>query len=169
MGAKSLISLIKVLPSWMHNIPQPFLLKSPLKWTCPILNKASAFVRCNPRLGSGEMHSIACFSKQDWSLHSLPLSPVNGSKSGRTVVENFSPNQTKFILQRTDPISRYRFNLRGRTQIGEGEPATGESPLPLNEGKWEHDASVTGVREVCHAKLGIGPHSRVFQNPHTPI
>ncbi|KAJ6659836.1 hypothetical protein lerEdw1_018291 [Lerista edwardsae] len=59
---------------------------------------------------------------------------VNGSKSGRTMVENFSPNQTKFILQRMDPISRYRFNLRGRTQIGEGEPATGESPVPLNEG-----------------------------------
>uniref|UniRef100_A0A803SVT3 Neurofascin n=1 Tax=Anolis carolinensis TaxID=28377 RepID=A0A803SVT3_ANOCA len=49
------------------------------------------------------------------------------------LVENFSPNQTRFVLQRTDPISRYRFNLRSRSQIGEGEPATGESPLPLNE------------------------------------
>ncbi|XP_053249243.1 neurofascin isoform X18 [Podarcis raffonei] len=65
--------------------------------------------------------------------YTLRYQAFNGSKSGRTVVENFSPNQTKFILQRTDPISRYRFNLRGRTQIGEGEPATGESPLPLNE------------------------------------
>uniref|UniRef100_A0A670ZE56 Neurofascin n=1 Tax=Pseudonaja textilis TaxID=8673 RepID=A0A670ZE56_PSETE len=63
----------------------------------------------------------------------LPFSSVNGSKTGRTMVEVFSSNETKFLLQRTDPISRYKFNLRGRTQIGEGEPATGESPIPLNE------------------------------------
>uniref|UniRef100_A0A8D2L910 Neurofascin n=1 Tax=Varanus komodoensis TaxID=61221 RepID=A0A8D2L910_VARKO len=67
--------------------------------------------------------------------YTLRYQAFNGSKSGRTMVENFSPNQTKFLLQRTDPISRYRFNLRGRTQIGEGEPSTGESPIPLNEGK----------------------------------
>ncbi|XP_044301683.1 neurofascin isoform X3 [Varanus komodoensis] len=65
--------------------------------------------------------------------YTLRYQAFNGSKSGRTMVENFSPNQTKFLLQRTDPISRYRFNLRGRTQIGEGEPSTGESPIPLNE------------------------------------
>ncbi|XP_072853411.2 neurofascin isoform X21 [Pogona vitticeps] len=65
--------------------------------------------------------------------YTLRYQAFNGSKSGRTMVENFSPNQTKFLLQRTDPISRYRFNLRSRTQIGEGEPATGESPIPLNE------------------------------------
>nr|XP_060628933.1 neurofascin isoform X10 [Anolis sagrei ordinatus] len=65
--------------------------------------------------------------------YTLRYQAFNGSKTGRTVVENFSPNQTRFLLQRTDPISRYRFNLRSRSQIGEGEPAIGESPLPLNE------------------------------------
>ncbi|XP_061488179.1 neurofascin isoform X5 [Rhineura floridana] len=65
--------------------------------------------------------------------YTLRYQAFNGSKSGRTMVENFSPNQTKFLLQRMDPISRYRFNLRGRTQIGEGEPSTGESSVPLNE------------------------------------
>uniref|UniRef100_A0A8C6X263 Neurofascin n=1 Tax=Naja naja TaxID=35670 RepID=A0A8C6X263_NAJNA len=65
--------------------------------------------------------------------YTLRYQAFNGSKTGRTMVEVFSPNQTKFLLQRTDPISRYRFNLRGRTQIGEGEPATGESPISLNE------------------------------------
>ncbi|KAM3839458.1 neurofascin isoform 3-T3 [Vipera latastei] len=65
--------------------------------------------------------------------YTLRYQAFNGSKTGRTMVEVFSPNQTKFLLQRTDPISRYRFSLRGRTQIGEGEPATGESPIPLNE------------------------------------
>ncbi|KAM6457039.1 neurofascin isoform 9-T14 [Liasis olivaceus] len=65
--------------------------------------------------------------------YTLRYQAFNGSKTGRTMVEVFSPNQTKFLLQRMDPISRYRFNLRGRTQIGEGEPATGESPIPLNE------------------------------------
>ncbi|XP_030329215.1 neurofascin isoform X4 [Strigops habroptila] len=57
----------------------------------------------------------------------------NGSKTGRTLVENFSPNQTKFTLQRTDPISRYRFFLRARTQVGEGETLVEESPALLNE------------------------------------
>ncbi|NXG79065.1 NFASC protein, partial [Baryphthengus martii] len=61
-------------------------------------------------------------------------SPVNGSKTGRTLVENFSPNQTRFTLQRTDPISRYRFFLRARTQVGEGETIVEESPALLNEG-----------------------------------
>ncbi|XP_060087337.1 neurofascin isoform X18 [Heteronotia binoei] len=65
--------------------------------------------------------------------YTLRYQAFNGSKAGRTILENFSPNQTKFLLQRTDPISRYRFDLRGRTQIGEGEPAKGESPSPLNE------------------------------------
>uniref|UniRef100_A0A670Z629 Neurofascin n=1 Tax=Pseudonaja textilis TaxID=8673 RepID=A0A670Z629_PSETE len=65
--------------------------------------------------------------------YTLRYQAFNGSKTGRTMVEVFSSNETKFLLQRTDPISRYKFNLRGRTQIGEGEPATGESPIPLNE------------------------------------
>ncbi|NXC41374.1 NFASC protein, partial [Penelope pileata] len=60
-------------------------------------------------------------------------SPVNGSKTGRTLVENFSPNQTRFTLQRTDPISRYRFFLRARTQVGDGEAIVEESPALLNE------------------------------------
>ncbi|NXV42647.1 NFASC protein, partial [Uria aalge] len=60
-------------------------------------------------------------------------SPVNGTKTGRTLVENFSPNQTRFSLQRTDPISRYRFFLRARTQVGEGEAIVEESPALLNE------------------------------------
>uniref|UniRef100_A0A8D2L983 Neurofascin n=1 Tax=Varanus komodoensis TaxID=61221 RepID=A0A8D2L983_VARKO len=75
--------------------------------------------------------------------YTLRYQAFNGSKSGRTMVENFSPNQTKFLLQRTDPISRYRFNLRGRTQIGEGEPSTGESPIPLNEGKSKEGSMAT--------------------------
>uniref|UniRef100_K7GAV0 Neurofascin n=1 Tax=Pelodiscus sinensis TaxID=13735 RepID=K7GAV0_PELSI len=65
----------------------------------------------------------------------LFFSAVNGSKTGRTLVENFSPNQTRFTLQRTDPISRYRFFLRARTQVGDGESIMEESPAPLNEVK----------------------------------
>ncbi|POI34017.1 hypothetical protein CIB84_002231, partial [Bambusicola thoracicus] len=70
-------------------------------------------------------------------------SPVNGSKTGRTLVENFSPNQTRFTVQRTDPISRYRFFLRARTQVGDGEVIVEESPALLNEGE-------------CRAAPGIG-------------
>ncbi|XP_071434839.1 neurofascin isoform X13 [Pithys albifrons albifrons] len=65
--------------------------------------------------------------------YSLRYQPFNGTKTGRTVVENFSPNQTRFTLQRSDPISRYRFVLRARTQVGEGEPLVEESPALLNE------------------------------------
>ncbi|KFV71160.1 Neurofascin, partial [Dryobates pubescens] len=53
--------------------------------------------------------------------YTLRYQAFNGSKTGRTLVENLSPNQTRFTLQRTDPISRYRFFLRARTQVGEGE------------------------------------------------
>ncbi|KAM6311084.1 neurofascin isoform 7-T7 [Podargus strigoides] len=65
--------------------------------------------------------------------YSLRYQPFNGSKTGRTLVENFSPNQTKFTLQRTDPISRYRFFLSARTQVGEGKTLMEESPALLNE------------------------------------
>ncbi|KFV17921.1 Neurofascin, partial [Tauraco erythrolophus] len=66
--------------------------------------------------------------------YNLRYQAFNGSKTGRTLVENFSPNQTRFTLQRTDPISRYRFFLRARTQVGEGETLVEESPALLNEG-----------------------------------
>ncbi|XP_074781562.1 neurofascin isoform X14 [Athene noctua] len=65
--------------------------------------------------------------------YNLRYQAFNGSKTGRTLVENFSPNQTRFTLQRTDPISRYRFFLRARTQVGEGETVMEESPALLNE------------------------------------
>ncbi|KAM6333357.1 neurofascin isoform 2-T2 [Alca torda] len=66
--------------------------------------------------------------------YNLRYQAFNGTKTGRTLVENFSPNQTRFSLQRTDPISRYRFFLRARTQVGEGEAIVEESPALLNEG-----------------------------------
>lgn len=62
-------------------------------------------------------------------------SAVNGTRTGRTVLENLSPNQTRFTVQRSDPISRYRFVLRARTQVGEGDPLAEESPALLDEGK----------------------------------
>ncbi|XP_010402631.2 neurofascin isoform X16 [Corvus cornix cornix] len=65
--------------------------------------------------------------------YTLQYKPFNGSRMGRTVVENLSPNQTRFTLQRSDPISRYRFVLRARTQVGEGEALTEESPALLDE------------------------------------
>ncbi|XP_068029166.1 neurofascin isoform X21 [Anomalospiza imberbis] len=65
--------------------------------------------------------------------YTLRYQPFNGSRTGRTVVENLSPNQTRFTLQRSDPISRYRFMLRARTQVGEGETLVEESPALLDE------------------------------------
>ncbi|XP_072853412.2 neurofascin isoform X26 [Pogona vitticeps] len=118
--------------------------------------------------------------------YTLRYQAFNGSKSGRTMVENFSPNQTKFLLQRTDPISRYRFNLRSRTQIGEGEPATGESPIPLNEAynKNQGDIATQGwfiglmcaiallvliLLIVCFIKRSRGGKYPVRENKDVPL
>ena len=65
--------------------------------------------------------------------YTLRYVPFNGTKLGKQMVENFSPNQTKFSVQRADPVSRYRFSLSARTQVGSGEAATEESPTPPNE------------------------------------
>nr|KAF6413821.1 neurofascin [Molossus molossus] len=65
--------------------------------------------------------------------YSLRYVPFNGTKVGKQMVENFSPNQTKFTVQRADPVSRYRFTLSARTQVGSGEAVTEESPASPNE------------------------------------
>nr|XP_020858663.1 neurofascin isoform X17 [Phascolarctos cinereus] len=65
--------------------------------------------------------------------YNLRYLAFNGTKTGKAVVETFSPNQTKFSIQRADPISRYRFSLSARTQVGPGEVVTEESPAPPNE------------------------------------
>ncbi|XP_055000391.1 neurofascin isoform X13 [Sorex araneus] len=65
--------------------------------------------------------------------YTLKYVPFNGTKLGKQVVETFSPNQTKFTVQRADPVSRYRFSLSARTQVGSGEAATEESPASPNE------------------------------------
>uniref|UniRef100_O94856-5 Isoform 5 of Neurofascin n=1 Tax=Homo sapiens TaxID=9606 RepID=O94856-5 len=67
--------------------------------------------------------------------YTLKYVAFNGTKVGKQIVENFSPNQTKFTVQRTDPVSRYRFTLSARTQVGSGEAVTEESPAPPNEGR----------------------------------
>ncbi|XP_074241067.1 neurofascin isoform X36 [Saimiri boliviensis] len=68
--------------------------------------------------------------------YTLKYVAFNGTKVGKQIVENFSPNQTKFTVQRTDPVSRYRFTLSARTQVGSGEAVTEESPAPPNEGRY---------------------------------
>ncbi|KAK2498895.1 LOW QUALITY PROTEIN: hypothetical protein MC885_012043 [Smutsia gigantea] len=65
--------------------------------------------------------------------YTLRYVAFNGTKVGKQIVENFSPNQTKFTMQRADPVSRYRFTLSARTQVGSGEAITEESPAPPNE------------------------------------
>uniref|UniRef100_A0A8C6RPL2 Neurofascin n=1 Tax=Nannospalax galili TaxID=1026970 RepID=A0A8C6RPL2_NANGA len=67
--------------------------------------------------------------------YTLKYVAFNGTKVGKQMVENFSPNQTKFSMQRADPVSRYRFTLSARTQVGSGEAITEESPAPPNEGR----------------------------------
>ncbi|XP_066218069.1 neurofascin isoform X9 [Saccopteryx leptura] len=65
--------------------------------------------------------------------YSLRYAAFNGTKVGKQMVENFSPNDTKFTVQRADHVSRYRFTLSARTQVGAGEAVTEESPAPPNE------------------------------------
>lgn len=63
------------------------------------------------------------------------LQTVNGSRFARPMVEILSPNQTKYTITRTDPISRYRLTLSARTQVGAGEAVTADTPLRQDEGK----------------------------------
>ncbi|XP_075396660.1 neurofascin isoform X2 [Tenrec ecaudatus] len=65
--------------------------------------------------------------------YTLRYQAFNGTKVGKQIAESFSPNQTKFSVQRLDPVSRYRFTLSARTQVGNGEAVTEESPAPPNE------------------------------------
>ncbi|NXN97902.1 NFASC protein, partial [Rhinopomastus cyanomelas] len=107
------------------RIRQPNLESINLEWDHPE-HPNGVLTGYNLRYQASQAEAAACLS-----------SPVNGSKTGRTVVENFSPNQTRFTLQRSDPISRYRFFLRARTQVGEGEAIVEESPALLNEAATE--------------------------------
>ncbi|XP_057364057.1 neurofascin isoform X6 [Manis pentadactyla] len=74
--------------------------------------------------------------------YTLKYVAFNGTKVGKQIVENFSPNQTKFTMQRADPVSRYRFTLSARTQVGSGEAATEESPAPPNEAYTNNQADI---------------------------
>ncbi|KAM5201854.1 neurofascin isoform 39-T40 [Hipposideros larvatus] len=74
--------------------------------------------------------------------YSLRYVAFNGTKVGKQIVENFSPNQTKFTVQRADPVSRYRFTLSARTQVGAGEAVTEESPAPPNEAYTNNQADI---------------------------
>uniref|UniRef100_U3CSR4 Neurofascin isoform 4 n=2 Tax=Callithrix jacchus TaxID=9483 RepID=U3CSR4_CALJA len=74
--------------------------------------------------------------------YTLKYVAFNGTKVGKQIVENFSPNQTKFVVQRTDPVSRYRFTLSARTQVGSGEAVTEESPAPPNEAYTNNQADI---------------------------
>ncbi|XP_045438995.1 neurofascin isoform X15 [Pipistrellus kuhlii] len=75
--------------------------------------------------------------------YSLRYVPFNGTKLGKQMVENFSPNQTKFTVQRADPVSRYRFTLSARTQVGSGEAVTEESPASPNEAYTNNRADIS--------------------------
>uniref|UniRef100_A0A8C3D6X5 Neural cell adhesion molecule L1 n=1 Tax=Cairina moschata TaxID=8855 RepID=A0A8C3D6X5_CAIMO len=100
--------------------------------------------------------------------YNLRYQAFNGSKTGRTLVENFSPNQTRFTLQRTDPISRYRFFLRARTQVGDGETIVEESPALLNEGMCRAPAAglAAGLGGRC-ARVGQNLKVREFGGPQS--
>ncbi|KAM5239283.1 neurofascin isoform 7-T7 [Ctenodactylus gundi] len=74
--------------------------------------------------------------------YTLKYLAFNGTKMGKQMVENFSPNQTKFSMQRADPVSRYRFTLSARTQVGSGEAVTEESPAPPNEAYTNNQADI---------------------------
>nr|XP_020039878.1 neurofascin isoform X4 [Castor canadensis] len=74
--------------------------------------------------------------------YTLRYVAFNGTKVGKQMVENFSPNQTKFSMQRADPVSRYRFTLSARTQVGSGEAITEESPAPPNEAYTNNQADI---------------------------
>uniref|UniRef100_F7CWV8 Neurofascin n=1 Tax=Xenopus tropicalis TaxID=8364 RepID=F7CWV8_XENTR len=77
------------------------------------------------------------------TAYNLRIQPFNGTRTGKAVFETLSRNQTKYTLQRTDPVSRYRFAINARTQVGAGEVITAESPVRLDEVSSKSPAPVT--------------------------
>ncbi|XP_015198174.2 neurofascin homolog (chicken) a isoform X21 [Lepisosteus oculatus] len=65
--------------------------------------------------------------------YTLKYQTVNGTRMGRMVTENFSPNVTSFSMRRPDRYTRYKFQLNARTQAGAGEVYIEESPHSANE------------------------------------
>ncbi|XP_044144347.1 LOW QUALITY PROTEIN: neurofascin [Bufo gargarizans] len=65
--------------------------------------------------------------------YSIRYQAFNGSRFARPMVDVLSPNQTKYTITRTDPISRYRLTLSARTQVGAGEAVTVDTPLRQDE------------------------------------
>ncbi|XP_018104742.1 neurofascin isoform X6 [Xenopus laevis] len=85
------------------------------------------------------------------TAYNLRIQPFNGTRTGKAVLETLSPNQTKYTLQRTDPVSRYRFSLNARTQVGAGEVITAESPVRQDE------VSTTSVPSVSPVPVTDAP------------
>nr|XP_015198158.1 PREDICTED: neurofascin isoform X5 [Lepisosteus oculatus] len=73
--------------------------------------------------------------------YTLKYQTVNGTRMGRMVTENFSPNVTSFSMRRPDRYTRYKFQLNARTQAGAGEVYIEESPHSANE----EDFAITGT------------------------
>ncbi|XP_063308258.1 neurofascin isoform X2 [Pelobates fuscus] len=93
----------------------------------------------------------------------LRYQAFNGSRSAKAVTELLSPNQTKYTVHRTDSVSRYRFFLSGRTQVGAGEVVTTESPLKQDE------APPTSVAPTSPAPVTDAPTEIPTTPPTTTV
>ncbi|TST85784.1 Neurofascin [Bagarius yarrelli] len=65
--------------------------------------------------------------------YTLQYKTVNGTQEGPLQILSFFPNETEYIMHLPDRLSRYKFYLSARTQVGSGEVYAEESPNFTNE------------------------------------
>ncbi|MCJ8744354.1 hypothetical protein PDJAM_G00117640 [Pangasius djambal] len=65
--------------------------------------------------------------------YTLQYKTVNGTQEGNLQILSFFPNETEYTMRLPDRLTRYKFYLSARTQVGSGEVYAEESPHFANE------------------------------------
>ncbi|XP_077059522.1 neurofascin homolog (chicken) a isoform X7 [Siphateles boraxobius] len=75
--------------------------------------------------------------------YTLQYHTVNGTQAGERKVQSFLPNVTEYIMDLPHRLTRFKFYLAARTQVGAGEVYAVESPHFANEAYKEQEDIAT--------------------------
>ncbi|KAK7119460.1 hypothetical protein R3I94_021337 [Phoxinus phoxinus] len=75
--------------------------------------------------------------------YTLQYHTVNGTQAGVRKVESFPPNVTEYVMNLPHRLTRFKFYLAARTQVGAGELYAVESPHFANEAYKEQEDIAT--------------------------
>ncbi|XP_056125849.1 neurofascin homolog (chicken) a isoform X11 [Rhinichthys klamathensis goyatoka] len=75
--------------------------------------------------------------------YTLQYHTVNGTQAGERKVQSFLPNVTEYVMNLPHRLTRFKFYLAARTQVGAGEVYAVESPHFANEAYMEQEDIAT--------------------------